>query len=259
MKRPETIGIVGGTGRMGQWFKAFFEEKGYNVLISSRRTSLTAQDLARQADVVIVSVPISVTIDTIKEIGPYVRKDALFMDFTSLKQKPVEAMLKYSQAEVIGAHPLFGPRVDGLKGQVIVLCPARGDGWLPWVKEVFAEAQLEIATPEQHDAIMAIIQALTHFLCISFGATMADLPFSAETLLRYSTPNFRALWERITNLTMQNPEIYASIQFDNSFYQQKVLPVFLKNLGDLKQIISTQDAEAFVEMFRKIERFCALI
>ncbi|MCD6320462.1 MAG: prephenate dehydrogenase/arogenate dehydrogenase family protein [Candidatus Desulfofervidaceae bacterium] len=258
MKKPETIGIVGGTGRMGQWFKAFFEKKGYNVLISSRRTSLTAQDLARQADVVIVSVPISVTIDTIKEIGPYVRKEALLMDFTSLKQKPVEAMLEYSKAEVIGAHPLFGPGVNGLKGQVIVLCPARGEEWLPWVKDIFAEAHLEMTTPEEHDTIMAIVQALTHFLFITFGATAADLSLLPETLLRYSTPNFRALWERITNLTTQNPEIYASIQFDNPFYQEKVLPMFLKHLENLKQIILNRDAEAFMEMFKKIESCCKI-
>ena len=41
--------------------------------------------------------------------------NALIMDLTSLKKEPVEAMLKYSEAEVIGIHPLFGPRERSLR------------------------------------------------------------------------------------------------------------------------------------------------
>jgi prephenate dehydrogenase len=252
MKKPETIGIIGGTGRMGQWFKAFFEKKGYEVLVSGRHTVLTNQALAQKSDVVIVSVPISITVDIIKEVGPYVRKDALFMDFTSLKKTPVEAMLNSSQAEVIGAHPLFGPGVEGLEGQTIVLCPARGDKWLSWVKEVFKEAHLEITSPEEHDKIMAVIQALTHFMLLSFGLTLKELPFSPNILIRYATPTFRPLWERILNMASQNAEIYANMQFDNVFYKEEILPVFLKKIETLKQIVLKQDKKAFLEVFGKI-------
>ena len=56
-----------------------------------------------------LSVPIHRTEEIIREIGPAVRKGGLLMDLTSLKKAPVEAMLKYSGAEVLGVHPLFGP------------------------------------------------------------------------------------------------------------------------------------------------------
>ncbi|MBW2220789.1 MAG: prephenate dehydrogenase/arogenate dehydrogenase family protein, partial [Deltaproteobacteria bacterium] len=36
-----TIGIIGGTGSMGQWFNSFFTEAGYRVLISGRKTTIT--------------------------------------------------------------------------------------------------------------------------------------------------------------------------------------------------------------------------
>ncbi len=257
MKEPDFIGIIGGTGRMGQWFKSFFESKGYRVLISGRKTKLTNQELARRCDVVIVSVPINVTVKIIEEIGPYVRGNCLLMDFTSLKTEPVRAMLRATndKVEVIGAHPLFGPGICGLKEQTIVLCPARGKTWLDWLKRVFKEARLELTTPEEHDQIMAVIQALTHFLFIAFGTTVADLSFCSETLQRYSTPNFRVLWERIIGLTSQNPEIYGAIQFDNPFYKERVLPLFWKHLEKLKDIVSNQNQKAFTEMFKKIENY----
>jgi len=90
------IGIIGGTGQMGQWFKRFFEKEGHKVVIAGRKTKITPKECAAQCDVVIMSVPIDVTIKTIKEIAPLVREDALLMDLTSIKKEPVEAMLKYS-------------------------------------------------------------------------------------------------------------------------------------------------------------------
>ena len=90
----KTIGIIGGTGKFGQWFRKFFEEQGHKVLIAGRKTELTPVELARTSDIVIVSVPIKNTVETIEHIAPHVREDALLMDFTSLKQEPVKAMLK---------------------------------------------------------------------------------------------------------------------------------------------------------------------
>lgn len=254
MKKPNIIGIIGGTGRMGQWFKAFFEKKGYEVLISSRHTQLSNKELAQKSDVVIISVPIRVTVEIIKEVGPYVSQEALLMDFTSLKKASVEAMLKYSHSEVIGAHPLFGPSINNLNAQTIILCPARGDAWMPWLKEVFKEAHLEITTPEKHDQIMAVIQALTHFFLLGFGTTLKEIPFSIETLMRYSTTNFQVIWERVLNLSNQNPDIYASIQFDNSFYHKEVFPSCWEALERLKKIVQAKDYNDFIRLFTELPK-----
>ena len=92
------------------------------------------------------------------------KKDSLLMDLTSLKAGPVRAMLEASASEVIGLHPLFGPGVPSLEGQNIVLCRARGTRWLPWVRDIFGRknANLIEATPERHDEVMAVVQALNH-------------------------------------------------------------------------------------------------
>src|SRR5512145_1651016 len=119
-------GIIGGTGRMGKLFVPVFERAGYDVLVSGRSTELTARDLAERCDLVIVSVPIRDTVRVIDEIAPLMNKDQLLCDFTSLKVRPVEAMLK-SKASVIGLHPMFGPTVASLKHQTIIVCPARTD------------------------------------------------------------------------------------------------------------------------------------
>jgi len=191
---------------------------------------LSNKELVQKSDVVIISVPIRVTVEIIKEVGPYIAPEALLMDFTSLKKASVEAMLKYSKSEVMGAHPLFGPNIESLKGQTIT-------------------------TPEKHDQIMAVIQALTHFFLLGFALILKESPFSMETLMRYATPNFQIISQRIFHLNHQNPEIYASIQFDNPFYHEKILPLCWEVLERLKKIIQDQNYEEFLKIFQELGDF----
>ena len=44
------ITIIGGTGRMGKWFAKFFQNKGYNVIITSR-SSRKASSIAKEIGV----------------------------------------------------------------------------------------------------------------------------------------------------------------------------------------------------------------
>ena len=75
-----TVGIIGGTGQMGRFFKKLFEKNNCKVLISSRKTKLKPEDCAKQSDVVLISVPIDATIKVIKKVAPYVNKNSLLID-----------------------------------------------------------------------------------------------------------------------------------------------------------------------------------
>ena len=81
-------------------------------------------DLAKESDVLIFSVPMKEVSKVIKEVLPYTRKDQLLMDVTSIKEDPINLMLK-SKASVIGLHPMFG-KVKSLQGKTIIIVPSRG-------------------------------------------------------------------------------------------------------------------------------------
>lgn len=207
------IGIIGGTGGMGKWFARFLEEEGYTVYVSGRNRGMSAVEMADTCQVVVISVPISVTKEVIKSVGPYMRRDALLMDLTSLKREPVNAMLEASESEVIGCHPLFGPQVETLAGRNVVLCPARGERWLPWLLEVFRKngASVVESTPEKHDRMMAIVQAVNHFSTVAMGLVLGKSGEDLSELMRFSTPNFQAKVELVKRVFCQNPRLYAEI------------------------------------------------
>ena len=62
------IGIIGGTGGMGNLFSQVFQNAGHEVLIAGRNTPLRKEDIARLADVIVISVPIRDTVFVIDEI-----------------------------------------------------------------------------------------------------------------------------------------------------------------------------------------------
>ncbi len=210
------IGIIGGTGGIGRWFADFFRREGYAVQVSGRQSGLRPAEMAEACSVVIVSVPIGVTQAVIREVGPHMKKESLLMDLTSLKVKPVSSMLESSISEVIGLHPLFGPGESSLEGQNIVLCPARGEQWFPWVREVLGSkgASLIETTPERHDEVMAVVQVLNHFDTIVLGLAIRRSGVDLDVLKTFSTPLFREKLA-MTDKVFSRPGLYSEIITSN--------------------------------------------
>jgi len=232
------VGIIGGTNGMGRWFAGLLKKEGCTVYVSGRKTKLRVNDLARLCDVIVVSVPIPVTAEIIRQVGPLLSKDKLLMDLTSLKKEPVKLMLASSKADVIGCHPLFGPQLKNLTGQNVVLCPARGKKWLGWLQEVFERNRLSVwkSSPDRHDKMMAIVQALNHFNTISMGFALAKTNIPLNEIDKYSTPFFRTKLDIIRKLFTEGPELYIDLITENA-QTNKMLDIYEKTIKDFSHKI----------------------
>jgi prephenate dehydrogenase len=237
------VGIIGGTGGIGKWFAEFFQRNGLVVHVSGRKSGMAVPELAERCAVVIVSVPIGATCDIIRAVGPRMKAESLLADLTSLKTEPVRAMMESSPSEVIGLHPLFGPDAPSLSGQNVVLCPARGKEWLPWLKEILSGngARLVETSPEKHDGIMAAVQALTHLNTVAMGLVLGATGLSPEELDRFATPVFRTKLALIEKVFSKNPRLYAEIIALNP-HSPKILDFYEEALSKLKEPVEAHDA-----------------
>lgn len=251
-----TIGIIGGTGQMGQFFKKFFKKNNCKVLIASRKTNLKPIDCAKKSDIVLVSVPIDATIDVVKKISHHIKRNSLLIDTTSIKKEPVEAMLRFAKCEVIGMHPVFGPNVSSLKNQTLVLCPVRTKKWLNWLKAIFEKngAIIKITTPEKHDAMMSIIQGLNHFSTLSVAHTMKNLGISIEEILEYTSPIYKLRMAMLGRILNQDPKLYANIEIMNQ-KNKKALITYLNSSKKLQKIIQTKNTKEFIKYFNECAEF----
>ena len=248
-------GIIGGTGKMGRLYVPVFERAGYEVSVSGRSTTVTNTTVARTCDLVIVSVPIHDTVRVIDEIAPYLREDQILCDFTSLKSEPIRAMLR-SKAEVIGLHPMFGPTVSSISGQTIVMCPARAaDATLDQLKSIFLKegAVCTIATPEDHDRIMAIVQGLTHFVTICMADSIRRLGVDIQETEKFMSPVYQIELSLMGRLLSQDPALYADILEQNPFVPE-VLAACQSAASELSGIVKSGDSGAFAAFFSRDTR-----
>jgi prephenate dehydrogenase len=225
-----SILILGGTGQTGSWFARYFKEKGFDVAIwgpSGRaevaerlgvRYAWEMMDEAHRSDIVLVSVLIDKTVEMIRQVAPHMQPGSLIMDVTSIKSGPVKAMTAYAAegVEVLGTHPMFGPTMPGLHGQTIILTPAEGrtGKWLSVIQSLFQSdgAHVEVLDAEEHDQIMAVVQALTHFAYIGIGSALAALDFDVQRSRRFMSPVYEIMLDFVGRILDQDPELYASIQ-----------------------------------------------
>ena len=222
--------ILGGTGETGSWFARYFRDKGFDVAVwgpsgksevAERLGVRYAHDKLREieeSDIVLISVIIEKTVEVIREVAPHMHAGSLIMDVTSIKSGPMKAMKIFAPkgVEVLGTHPMFGPTMPSLCGQTIILTPVNGksEKWLPIIQSLFESdgAHIEILDAEEHDEIMAVVQALTHFAYIGIGAAMRALDFDVERSRKFMSPVYEIMIDFVGRILDQNPELYASIQ-----------------------------------------------
>lgn len=249
-----TIALIGGSGQMGRWFRRFFESQGLDILVADVDTPQTAPEVAALADVVILSVPIPKVSEVAREVAPHLRPDAALMDLTSVKQRPMAAMMSAFPGEVVGTHPLFGPGEKSINGHTVVLCQGRGERWFRWLKDLLTQAgaRVKVTSAAEHDRLMAVVQGLAHFLLISFGSVIQELGVSPEDLEEFSTPTFATLHNLARRLLSQDPKLYACIQLQNPA-NRMVLRALEGAVADILYFIQRQDADGLVRLIEEIK------
>lgn len=253
----KTIALIGGTGNMGEVFAEALSKAGHKLLITGRSTKLSNVEATKQADIVIITVPIRETEKVIKEIASYVRKGALLSDFTSVKKIPCDAMLSYSSSEVIGCHPLFGPSI-GLAGQEIVLSPVRGEKHIKEYRNLWESIGLRVTimSPEEHDKLMALIQSLNHLSNTAFVNVVKK--HSPTLPLEHATPAFLSRLYSIARACTQNPELYADLILYNPYTLEMMKELELST-SMLKKAIESKNEKALVSCLEEIRNYCSSI
>lgn len=256
---PKSVAVVGGKGGMGSLLGRLFGDLGHAVLIADVDTPLTPEEAARSADVVVISVPIGVTEDVIRRLGPHVRAEALLMDVTSIKEAPLRAMMDATAstgASVVGTHPMFGPGVHSLQGQRVVLCRGRGEAWYDWLTKMLSARGLVLteAEPREHDRAMGLVQVLTHFQTQVLGLALSRLGVDLRETLRFTSPAYLMELYVAARHFAQSPRLYGPIEMLNPI-RDDITGAFIAAAQELSGILRRGDQPAFEAMFAEVRRF----
>ncbi|WP_252097624.1 bifunctional chorismate mutase/prephenate dehydrogenase [Pseudoalteromonas sp. NBT06-2] len=261
--------IIGGNGVMGQLFVNQLRRSGIEVRILDKEQQISQDEILSGAKLVLVSVPIN-KMEAIVDALPKLDDDCLLVDITSVKEKPVTAMMNSHSGPVVGLHPMFGPDIEHWVKQIIVVCRGRGD-----IKIDSLLAQLKIwgtqlveMDAKKHDEAMQIVQVMRHLTTFVYGQFLAKQTHSLTEIKSCSSPIYQLELMMVGRLFAQSPGLYADImlaQFYNveslledykDIYQQTL--VKLKNGDKAGLIAGFSDAKSYfsdsAELFLKQSR-----
>ena len=166
-------------------------------------------------EIVIFAVPLKSFETVLRRAVPYLRENAMCFDVCSVKIEPLRLMREIlpETVEIVGTHPLFGPQSgrEGIAGLRVALCPVRTTKTAEIKRFLAEDLKLKVLekSPEEHDAEMAHVQALTHFVARALDelhVVDSDLAtVSYEELMRAARLVSEDSWELFRTIQQGNP------------------------------------------------------
>lgn len=259
---------------MGLWFARYFKNKGFNVVISGKNPEKTEKtaleeslswkktnvEAVKDADFIIVSVPIDKTTNVIKEITPHIKKDAILTEITSIKAPVVDSLKEASKnpIHVISIHPMFGPGAKSLKDLNIVIIPIteKSEEIAKSLGKFFGKdgANIIFSTFEEHDLIMAYVLCLPHSVGMIIATMMTESGISPKRFREFAGSSFKLLLTLTESIIYQGSELPALIHLTNP-HSEPVIKGFKDHLIYLRRIVKHEDSSAFEELFSKAKTY----
>jgi chorismate mutase / prephenate dehydrogenase len=250
--------VIGGGGKMGNWFALFLYSQGFEVEIADPRpgnSELICVDWKTSAlahDYIVVATPMSLTNSILLELAQRKPSGVIF-DLASLKS-PLRSGLKAlcdAGLRVTSLHPMFGPDVELLAGRHVVFIDLSAGDALQRARALFnptlaAQIVLDV---DEHDRMMAYILGLSHAVNIAFFTAVARSGKRAPQLLEVSGTTFAAQFDVARRVSQENPELYYEIQTLNDYAEESLLA--LENaVANLGRAVRERDSQAFVSLMQ---------
>ncbi|PKH31807.1 bifunctional chorismate mutase/prephenate dehydrogenase [Shewanella sp. ALD9] len=248
--------VVGGQGKLGQLFSQMLVLSGYEVKSIDKNDWQDAAAIFDGAGLVIVTVPINVTCEVIRDKLTQLPENCILADLTSIKEAPLAAMLAAHKGPVVGLHPMFGPDVGSLAKQVVVVCHGRHQEAYQWLLQQIEiwGARIVEAEAERHDKAMQLVQAMRHFSTFVYGVNLCKEEADIGNLLQFSSPIYRLELAMVGRLFAQDPELYADIIFAQPGSQHAISD-YLDNYRGALTMLQTGNRQAFVEQFQRVAKW----
>ncbi|MCR4265502.1 prephenate/arogenate dehydrogenase family protein [Nitratireductor sp. ZSWI3] len=232
------------------------------VLELGDRYAADAAEAVRDADLVIVSVPVGASGAVAEAIAPALKPGAIVTDVGSTKASVIAQMQPHLPDTVhfIPGHPIAGTEDSGpdagfaelFEGRWCILTPPEGTDAEALARlTTFWErcgAMVDRMDPGHHDMVLAIVSHLPHIIAYNIVGTADDLEAVTKSeVIKYSASGFRDF----TRLAASDPTMWRDVCLHNSEAILEMLARFSEDLSALQRAIRWGDGEKLFEMFTR--------
>ncbi len=218
------------------------------------------KDTVREADLVILAVPVGSMKTVANLIAPFLKKNTIVTDTGSTKRSVIRDVNPHIPDNVhfIPSHPLAGTEYSGPKSGFSSLFENRY--WLIVQDKQTNETKklinffqklgsiVEIVNTEYHDKILAITSHLPHLIAYTIVGTASDLETDLKNdVIKFSASGFRDF----TRIASSDPIMWRDVFLNNSDAVLEMLQRFNEDLSDLQKAIRKKDGDKLHSFFSR--------
>ena len=241
------------------------EVAGVSLRQSSLATALKSNVIDRsyseiskavhQADFVVLATPVSVIVNLLSTLGPYLKRGCIITDVGSTKAIIVETAEKFlpQHCYFVGSHPLTGSQKQGaayasedlFRNAVCIMTPTERTSRVAREKVkhfwTVIGSSVKFLSPQEHDKILSFTSHLPHLLAY---ALIQSIP---GDYLQYAAQGLKDT----TRIASSSPQMWLDICKTNSREILQALDESTKFLSAFRKAILANDDQALIEHFQK--------
>ncbi|MDN5364002.1 MAG: prephenate dehydrogenase [Eubacteriales bacterium] len=235
------------------------------------RSAPSPVEAVKEADLVIIAVPVGTVIPVLTAIAPRLETGALVTDVASTKREIMAAATRLLPPGVFfaGGHPMTGSELAGIRGAdpylyenaVYVICP--GPGLPASLREKFERlvaalgARPVVVDPEAHDRAVAAVSHLPHLVAAALVTGAEDAGAEEGLIYLLAAGGFRDS----TRIAGGDPGLWRDICLSNRDCILQALCSFTRRVEEVAAALEKGDGPAIEEFLRRAregrERFPA--
>jgi prephenate dehydrogenase len=258
---------------MGAWFANFLKKNGYRVAIydtNSREARALAQSKGftlvqnletamRSGQLIVLATPTRVTKSILERTNLVLPSKALIVEISSVKTTLKKALQELNRkgANVLSIHPMFGPGIRGLQGNIILTtCVPAGNVMAQKLLSDFRRhgAIVVRSNYEEHEKLISVLLTLPHFLNIAMVNTLRHAGFDVNRLRMVAGTTFRLQLLAAEAILQENANNEASILV-NGGRSLKILERYTTESYSLLRVIKKRNRSGLMQRLEEGRAF----
>jgi cyclohexadieny/prephenate dehydrogenase len=222
----------------------------------------TVEAAVRDADLVILCVPVGAMDGVAQAIAPHLRDGAILSDVGSVKGSVLAAVAPHLPPGIhfVPAHPVAGTENSGpdagfatlFFNRWCILTPAEGTDPAATTRLAAfwqgAGANVEFMSAAHHDLVLAITSHVPHLIAYNIVGTAAHLEEVTQSeVIKFSAGGFRDF----TRIAASDPTMWRDVFLNNKEAVLEMLGRFSEDLTALQRMIRYGDGQGLFDLFTR--------
>ncbi|SNR17321.1 prephenate dehydrogenase [Tenacibaculum jejuense] len=212
----------------------------------------------KNADIVIVSVPVDVSLTLIPKVLDIISENCLVFDVGSTKEQVCEVIKEHpKRRNFLATHPIAGTEFSGpsaalnnlYRGKTNIICEVEKTAFKLQEKalEIFSNLGMRIRymDPVSHDKHIAYVSHLSHISSFMLGKTVIDKEKNERDIFDMAGSGFAST----VRLAKSSPAMWTPIFEQNKDNVIETLTEYIQNLEHFKTLLEENNFSAiYTEM-----------